>query len=157
MITKTKKYKTKINTPWVSKGDISHSDYIIMNYFPEGKKPEDYPDIYEPVYRLEDGTEICLGEPIWRSKNYEVKSTNFNHVHINQNTPIFGTRENCEKWLKTNAKNIRTELLKQNSNSSFQTLKSLVKKLDSMEELSWSDLYKIREGLNNCISNIENI
>lgn len=29
--------------------------------------------------------------------------------------------------------------------------------LDSMEELSWSDLYKIREGLNNCISNIENI
>jgi len=157
MITKTKKYKIKIHTPWASKGDISDADDILMPYFKEGENPESYPDIYEPVYRLEDGTEICLGEPIWRSKNYEVKSTKFSSVHISQKTPIFGTRKNCEKWLKTNAKNIKTELLKQNSKSSFQTLKLFVKQLDNMEELSWRELSKIREGLKRCISNIENI
>lgn len=152
MITKTDKFKVKIVTPLdfevgeihtYHEGDMWHA--------------EDYPDVFEPIYKLEDGTELCLGDMVWRSKNYEVKSTPFSKIHIEQDTPIFGTREACERWLEKNAENIKTELLKQNKDSSFQSLKSWVSRLNNLEELSWSDLNKIRNGLQTCIKNIEEI
>lgn len=156
MITQTEKYKVILENPWMPIDTITDQFVLCSKHLPVGKKPESYPDVFAAIYQLEDGTELCLGEPIWRSKNYEVRSTNFNQIHIAQNTPIFGTRENCEKWLEKNAKNIRTELLKQNRDSSFQTLKAWVNKLDDLSKVSYDDLLKIKEGLNTCIENIEN-
>lgn len=154
MITKTNEYKFIAEALAYSKGTIVTKKFIEDEH---GIPPDKYTHLLQTIYKLEDGTKICLGEQIWRSKNYEVKSTTFSQIHIDQNTPIFGTRKNCEKWLEINADNIKAELLKQNSDSSFQTLKVLVDKLDNMENLSWSDLYKIREGLKTCIKNIENV
>lgn len=153
MITETNKWRVILDSPWLNKDEIIY-DKLYDNPHID---PDDYPHLFSPVYQLEDGTEACFGDLVWRSKNYQVKSVKFECIHIEQKTPIFGTRENCEKWLETNAENIRTELLKQNQKSSFQTLKMFIKKLDVMEELSWKELRRIREGLNNCISNIENI
>ena len=152
MITKTNKFKIKIDTPFT---DEKGSIYI--NDRNSAVNAEEYPDVFEQMYELEDGTEVCLGDPIWRSKNYEVRSTRFNLAHISQNTPIFGTRVNCEKWLETNARNIKVELLQQNSDSSFQTLKALVYRLDGLETLTYGDLNTIRESMKNCILNIENV
>lgn len=148
MITKTKSFKVILDNPWVLKGTYH-------NYIGENESPEKYSHIFSRVYELEDGSLKCLGERIWRTKNYEVKSTIFTKVHIEQNTPIFGTRENCEKWLETNAKNIKAELLKQNSDSSFQTLKALVGRLEALDTLTPRDLVTIREDMKNCINNIE--
>lgn len=152
MAKQTNKFKVKINTPFTD--DIGS---VYINDELAAINASDYPDIYEPIYVLEDGTEVCLGEQIWRSKNYEVKSTRFSEAHISQKTPIFGTRKNCEKWLKKNSDNIKTELLKQNSDSSFQTLKSLIYKLDGLETLTPKDLETIRDAMKNCISNIERV
>lgn len=151
MITKTNKFKVKIRVPLYNKGEIVHK------VLPPGIQHEDFPDVFEPVYKLDDGTEICLGDQIWRSKNYEVKSTSFSAIHIEQDTPIFGTREACEKWLEENANNIKTELLKQNRDSSFQTLKAWANKLDNLEKLSFRDLELISDGIRTSIKNIERV
>ena len=154
MITKTKSFKVILDNPWVLAGTY-HTEVDLANYIGKDENLEKYPHIFSRVYKLEDGSLKCLGQQIWRSKNYEVKSTTFNKVHIEQNTPIFGTRENCEKWLETNAKNIKAELLKQNSDSSFQTLKALVDRLEALDTLTPRDLVTIREAMKNCINNIE--
>lgn len=154
MIIKTDEYKFIEETLSYSKGTLVTKQFIERNH---GISPDKYPHLLQVIYKLEDGSRVCLGEQIWRSKKYEVKSTTFSLIHISQNTPIFGTREGCEKWLETNANNIKTELLKQNSDGFFQTLKSLVYKLDALETLSHNDIAILREGMKNCISNIESI
>lgn len=151
MIVKTNKFRVKIDVPLYAK------DEIVVKCFPPGIQYEDFPDVFEPVYKLEDGSERCIGDHIWRSKNYEVKSTLFSIIHITQDTPIFGSKKACEKWLEKNAKNIKTELLKQNRDSSFQTLKAWANKLDNLEKLSYRDLELIRDGIRTSIKNIERI
>ena len=154
MITKTDEYKFIEETLSYSKGTLVTKQFIERNH---GISPDKYPHLLQVMYKLEDGNRVCLGEQVWRSKNYEVRSVTFVAAHISQKTPIFGTRKDCEKWLEINANNIKTELLKQNSDSSFQTLKSLVYKLDALETLPHNDIAILREAMKNCISNIENI
>lgn len=148
MITKTNKFRVKINTPWIKVGEVFHNPYVVEN-------PEEYPDVFEPIYTLEDGVEVCIGDLVWRSKNYEVKSVKFSDVHINNDTPIFGKRISCENWLEKNATNIKAELLKQNRSSSFQTLKVLVNKLDKIDNLTISEIKGLQEAIKQSINNIE--
>lgn len=109
------------------------------------------------IYKLEDGTEVVFNDLVWRVKNEEIKSVQFRPVHLEQNTPLFGTRKSCERWLEKNAKLIQKQQLKQNRDSSFLTLKAWVSKLDSLPNLSFGDLEKIREGLKSSIENMERI
>lgn len=154
MIKETEYVKVVLDNPWLKKGNIIHCSDVLENL---KCRPEDFPDIFKIVYDLGDGGEACLGDLVWRSKNYEVKSVIFTEVHLHQQTPVFSSRESCEKWLEKNAKNISKELLKQNRSSSFQTLKSWVEKLNNLDELTYNELILIREGINKSIENIEKL
>ena len=138
MIQETNFYQVISDNPWMSIGyKLTKED---LKAYSGGYDIDNYPHMFSKMYLLEDGTKMVLGDKVWRSKNYEVKSVIFNKTHIENNTPIFGTRENCEKWLEKNAENIKAELQKQTSDSSFITLKQLIDRLGSYEDLSIKDI-----------------
>ena len=93
---KTEKYKVKINTPWIDKGDITKPTYQIAC--------ELYPDLFQPLYAFKELDKYyCLGDTLWRvtTKNYEdtVKTVMFSEAHLSNNIELFPTRELAEQFL----------------------------------------------------------
>lgn len=160
MIQKTDRYRSIISSPWIPRGQIFHKTYLQNEVFlVPNKSPEDYPDMFQVLYELEDGTEVCFGDNVWREKNGVVRSVIFGQVHVDKNSKVFGTSEACEKWLKENADNIRAELTKQCADSSFMTLKAHAKRLENEvavpENISIKNIIKISEGITKSLENIE--
>lgn len=159
MITKTEKYKVKIDTPWIKKGQTATHRIIskMYNKVPGIPKMEDFPDMFDPIYKLEDGIEVCINDLVWREKSGVVKQVQLKQIHIDNDSKVFGTSKACEKWLNSTAKKAEKLMLEQNRESSFQTLKAWANKLNDLESLSMKDLYKIRDGIQGSISNMERI
>lgn len=155
MITKTNKYRVKVDTPFFELPKDSFFEYSPVYPW----VADDYPEMFEAVYRLQDGSEKCIGDTVWRSKNYEVKSVMFSNIHVSQETPLFGTQVACEQWLEKNANNIKATILKQNRDSSFKNLKLWTSQLEeevaSPEKMSIANVIKISKMISNSIENIE--
>jgi len=157
MIAVTNKYRVKIDTPWTVKDEVTTSDTIRRPAGVQKFNLDKFPDVFAPIYQLEDGTQVCLHDLVWREKNGGVKQVQFSQIHIDNNSKIFGTSQACEEWLEKNAENIKTQMLEQNRGSSFQTLKAWANKLNDLDSLSPKDLLKIRDGIQGSIQNMEQI
>lgn len=156
MITKTGKYRVKINTPWTVKDEVATPDTL---RWPANVKLDlsDFSEVFAPIYKLEDGAEVCLSDLVWREKSGVVKQVQFNTTHIGNNSKVFGTSEACEEWLSSAAQKAQKLMLKENRDSSFQTLKAWANKLNDLEGLSYHDLANIRNGIQTSIKNMERI
>lgn len=156
MIVKTNNYKFIAEALDYDKGGIISQERLLAEHNVFGS---DLPHLLAKVYVLEDGTAVCEGDLVWREKNYVVKQVQFKQIHVEQQSKLFGTSEGCENWLQKNADNVKAELLKQNKDSSFQTLKAWVSKLeketDFPENMSIKNVINIAKGLRQSIKNIE--
>lgn len=89
-------YRVKYDTPWLLKGDT-----MILG------EDESYPEFLDEIYELPDGKKVCFNDQVWRIKEGvtpRVVGVQFNKVHLNNETELFGTQKAAEKALTTKLK-----------------------------------------------------
>ena len=85
MIVGTNKYRFIAEALDYNKGGIISQEDLMQEHNAYGS---DLSHLLSRVYTLDDGTEVCFGDLVWREKNYAVKQVQFSEINVNQQSKL---------------------------------------------------------------------
>lgn len=136
-LTKTNKFKIKIDTPWTKMSEIVENG---DNFF----GIQNFPELYEPLYQFEDGTLVSINDTVYRIKtegyNRIIKSIKLMKVHIDGELEVFPNIETANKKLKEEENQASVRI----KESSEKNILNTIKILTNIKDFDKLTLYEIK-------------